>query len=781
MMGLRRFFLLGALLLLISRAALAQPTPAPVPIYAGETPALPGAVPIGPGASYQQLYRPEGPWAIHIVEADLSQQYLELHTLLGGGETLARRRLSGIVAAEHMQNGRAVAAVNGDFFSLASMSGLPVGLHVEDGELVTFPDPGRSVFYVLSDGTMHIDRLRANAWLRGPGNVLLQFSGMNHPPSYADLVLFTPRFGEQTQADAATRQIALVGLTDRVHPNVELTARVASITIGSYQRIPPDGAVIAARGVSSYALRNLKVGDEITISLQVGPQNAGETPSPRPAGKPALPGVGNAGETPALPAIQQAISGGPRIVRDGAISVEYSRERFAESFAARRHPRTGIGIRNGTLVMVTVDGRQPGYSDGMTLYELAKLFIELGCTDAVNLDGGGSATMVVRDRVMNSPSGGEQRAVVNALSVMTVAPVGPPVQLAIEPREFSVLSGERLSLQPTGLDQYYNPVAVNPEGVQWEAAPALGAVTKAGVFTAATVKAPTVGLVTARLGTMLASSVAHVTSGPARVVVTPATVSLKPGATQQFVAQAYNEDDEPVELSPGRTVWRVEPANSGAGISSSGLLQAPARNRQLAVLACVGNVCGRAEVAVGEEVTVVESFEKPGKWAYRAEPASTPGGLDWAEDKLRRRNHALRLRYDFSQGKGTRASYADVNIQLPEARALSASVLGDGQGAWLRAQLRDAAGRVFSADLAGKVNWSGSWRVLTAPLPEGAESPVTLESIYLTEIHDDHQPAGAIWIDDIAVIGAPAAPIESGAAAGAAPRLRSGQAGKGGQ
>ena len=719
-MSLRRAFLLGTLLLLAL---------APAAAWAATEP-----VPIGPGAIYQEIYRPEGPWVIHVVEADLSQEYLELEALLGGGETMARRPLTAIAGAAHTEVARPVAAINGDYFSLASGAGLPLGLHVENGELVTFPDPSRSVFYVLADGTMHIDRLRANAWLRAPDSLLLRFSGMNRPPGYADLVLFTPRFGDQTQADPTATQIALVGLTDRVHPNVDLNARIASVTSGPSQRIPPEGAVIAARGVQAYALRKLKVGDAVTLSLALDPEKG---------------------------QIEQAVSGGPRLVRDGAVSVEHLLERFAESFAARRHPRSGLGIRNGTLVLAAVDGRQPGYSEGMTLHEFARLFVQLNCTDAMNLDGGGSTTMVVRDRVVNSPSGGSERALVNALGVVSVAPVGPPVLLAVEPTEFSVLSGERVSLRPTGLDQYYNPVAVDVEAAQWEAAPALGSINKLGVFTAASVKEPTVGLVLARMGKMTASSVVNIAPGPTRVVVTPASVSLSPGATQQFVAEAYDEDNDQLAISPGRIVWRAEPA--GAKISTSGLLKAPAQNATLAVLACVGDVCGRAEVVVGEEVALVETFEKPGQWRYRAEPASAPGGLDWAEDRLRPRNHCLQLRYDLSQGAGTRAAYADLDLQLPEAGALSVNVLGDGQGAWLRARLRDGAGRVFSLDLAKAVSWSGSWRRLTAPLPAEAESPVTLECVYLAEIHDEHKPTGAIWLDDIAVGRAPA--VGGGAAA----------------
>ena len=64
--------------------------------------------------------------------------------------------------------------------------------------------------------------------------------------------------------------------------------------------------------------------------------------------------------------------------------------------ALKRHPRTAVGIKDNKIYMVTVDGRQPGYSDGMTLYEMAEFLISQGVEDAINFDGGGSTTMTVR-------------------------------------------------------------------------------------------------------------------------------------------------------------------------------------------------------------------------------------------------------------------------------------------------------------------------------------------------------------------------------------------------
>ncbi len=94
-------------------------------------------------------------------------------------------------------------------------------------------------------------------------------------------------------------------------------------------------------------------------------------------------------------------------------------------FSTTRHPRTAIGTadRGKMLVMVVVDGRQPLTSVGMTLDELSGLMKSVGCDDAINLDGGGSSTLVMRNpetgqqQVMNQPSDGQARPVANVVGV----------------------------------------------------------------------------------------------------------------------------------------------------------------------------------------------------------------------------------------------------------------------------------------------------------------------------------------------------------------------------
>lgn len=113
-----------------------------------------------------------------------------------------------------------------------------------------------------------------------------------------------------------------------------------------------------------------------------------------------------------------AVGGGPRLVKGGRINVTSIEERFKADIACGRAPRTAVGVtHDGKLLLVSVTGRQAYHSVGVTLEELAGIMIELGAKDAMNFDGGGSSTMVVRDFIMNTPSDGKERKVADAILV----------------------------------------------------------------------------------------------------------------------------------------------------------------------------------------------------------------------------------------------------------------------------------------------------------------------------------------------------------------------------
>jgi exopolysaccharide biosynthesis protein len=99
------------------------------------------------------------------------------------------------------------------------------------------------------------------------------------------------------------------------------------------------------------------------------------------------------------------VGGGPVLVRNGKPVSAFDPGAYDAGFLEKRHPRTAAGLRaDGSIVLVVVDGRHPASSVGMTIREMSDLMIELGCVEAINLDGGGSTTMVVKGKVVNNPS-----------------------------------------------------------------------------------------------------------------------------------------------------------------------------------------------------------------------------------------------------------------------------------------------------------------------------------------------------------------------------------------
>ena len=115
---------------------------------------------------------------------------------------------------------------------------------------------------------------------------------------------------------------------------------------------------------------------------------------------------------------RDAVSAGPMLLEDGQPRVAIDEEVFFQTTIPEVHPRTAAGVdADGRLLLMVVDGRQRS-SRGVSLDELAGLMLEFGAIDALNLDGGGSSTFIVRDELLNKPAGATyQREVVSAIII----------------------------------------------------------------------------------------------------------------------------------------------------------------------------------------------------------------------------------------------------------------------------------------------------------------------------------------------------------------------------
>lgn len=104
--------------------------------------------------------------------------------------------------------------------------------------------------------------------------------------------------------------------------------------------------------------------------------------------------------------VQYAVGGGPVLVRDGNINITNNEERkFAGKAIDDKHPRTGIGFtKDGKLIILVVQGRMKGLAEGATLTQMAQVMKEIGCVEAMNLDGGGSSCMLINGKETIKPS-----------------------------------------------------------------------------------------------------------------------------------------------------------------------------------------------------------------------------------------------------------------------------------------------------------------------------------------------------------------------------------------
>ncbi len=370
---------------------------------------------LAPGVTHTRLVRPLGPWVIHIVRVDLRRADLAVRHVRAHDQLTSRERVSAMVARRAGDGEQVLAAVNADFFDLqtgANENNVLIdgewwkGIRVTDSPFDTF-DNVHAQFALDSARHPRIDRFTFDGWLE-TARLHFPLITLNAPSAGAHegAALFTPRFGAATPRDTV-RPVAELTLTPagrRGDTLLFVTRGAASRASGS--AIPADGAVLAAYGAR--ASEAAAIGERDTLRITLGL-------TPWPAAGAAAPAL--------------VMGGWPRILRNGAnVAARAPAEEGTISRNAEvRHPRTAVGFtRDGsTLLLVTVDGRT-ATSVGMTLVELANLMKALGAWQALNFDGGGSTTMVIGGRVVNSPSDKTgERDVGNALLVTRRAKPAP--------------------------------------------------------------------------------------------------------------------------------------------------------------------------------------------------------------------------------------------------------------------------------------------------------------------------------------------------------------------
>jgi len=330
-----------------------------------------------------QLYRvddpnlldPPGPVAVQVLRLDPAK--VDLRSALARDRVMQLETVPEIAARSN-----AIAGVNAGFFAVRN--GDPVGVLELGDELVSdSPLTRGAVGIVRAPGrpvSLVFDRVSASLSLSyavGGETFAQEIDGVDTTRVRGRLMLYTPRFGPDSDMADTGVEWQLAGSPLRVtarRPNAGRT------------RIPENGVVLSFGGtVLPTGLERLEVGQEVSIQahfrtlLGTRPEQWVQA--------------------------QDIVSGAGLLVHDGKPVRDWSAEQLRAGFDTERHPRTMIGTTRGSAIwLVTVDGRNPSVSLGMTFGELTGLALKLNLVHALNLDGGGSTTMVVKGKIVNHPS-----------------------------------------------------------------------------------------------------------------------------------------------------------------------------------------------------------------------------------------------------------------------------------------------------------------------------------------------------------------------------------------
>ena len=702
-----------------------------------------------------------------------------------GDKLLSRQDLSAMAKSLEAQGLRVLGGVNGDFFDLST--GNALGVIISDGVLRTTSGGYYAVGF-RADGTAFIGKpdLAVTATFNG---ATMRVTDVNKTRTAADgtheggLYLYTDEYSATTQHTSPGYDVILTPVTANVGQTVDVDLDVtdpeeASQTGGDKAAGDPGasqgtsssdgsgaGTSVAADSQSletATPAEGTREVDEVTGSLVLTDQLTvggrlvctvdqvleSEKSIQIPQGKLVLTvnkqnnqwlldqvsalKLGDQVSIDVTAAdtrwndVVTAIGGYYKIVTNGQVGPQ------TDSTA---NPRTAIGIKaDGSVLFYAIDGRQSGYSIGATLTQVAQRLIELGCVEAVALDGGGSTTMgaTLPDAsamsILGSPSDGSLRAVSNGIFLVSeLEPNGVLDHYYVTPYDSVVLSGAQVALKATPVDE--NGYAFSDSAtVSWSIRNGDGIVDVNGVFTAGSESGTT--QVTA--STNRAEGSASVT-----VVKTPDSISVSNQTTGAPVTALALDPQESVDLTASAVwkkisltsqdtcyTWSVDPAVGT--VDENGVFTAGEKSATGNLTVSAGGAYVTIPVTIAGHIQTLDTFETDEGIAALTGSANALVNPETSGDLVRYGKQSVRV--DYSAGETGSASLA-ASLAIPEGdHYLSMWVYGDGSGNTLTATVADASGTATDVVLSA-LDFTG-WKHLTAALPTGTTALRGLTVVY---------------------------------------------------
>ena len=351
---------------------------------------------------------------------------------------------------------------NADYFSL--QTGVPMGNTIVDGKIVSKDATGQDAIGIMPDGTSFISYFVLNSILKREDGSELNIYNINKFRQPYAAYLLTDQFSTETHNTTEGIDVVLEVIEGEMKIGTDMLLKVESITENTASAPIPKGKLVLTVDAHAPAqflepIKSLTVGETVTLSLSAeGDKRWSEVSL----------GMGSVGG---------------RLLISGEVN---------ENLPTGAAPRTAIGVcEDGRIILYTIDGRQSGHSYGVQLKTLAKRMKELGCVDALNLDGGGSTQIYIQlpgksgPSLVNKPSDGRERKVSTFIFFEnTATPTKTASHLHLYPLSSYILTGASMDIEIKATDEGYYPAAV-PKGISYRVQEGKNStVTDSGKFTA---------------------------------------------------------------------------------------------------------------------------------------------------------------------------------------------------------------------------------------------------------------------------------------------------------
>ena len=388
---------------------------------------------------------------VNVLEVDLADSQIDMRLSQAKGVASETAAVVDQALAYSQDGRRVVAATNGSLFSYLRVDGLPVGgmglgLNISDGELINSGNPVNwdwqlGAFGITQQGDPIIGVPQVRTQLAIPGGAVVEVDRVNQVRYPGEVVLYTSRVGTHTWTDALGDEYVIDGFELPLRASGTYTGTVVEVRDGAGDSaIGPGQAVLSVSDTAQPWATTLTVGGEVSLSVNVS-----------------------------APWDSASLSVGGRdlLLLDG-------QPLPPEPGHDGNHARAAVGIdADGKVILVTAEDGT--LLKGLRLADLTTLMQSLGAVHALNLDGGGSTQMAVRQpgdvnvsqvTPVITPEI-NSRSVANALQVVSTAPVGPLHRLLLSPAQTEATPGEAIDFMAKGQDSKLNGIELDPATLQW--------------------------------------------------------------------------------------------------------------------------------------------------------------------------------------------------------------------------------------------------------------------------------------------------------------------------